>query len=297
VALRLVSEEAQVASALAHAAHTGVVPANLDPPLADAAQSEAEPFYDGCLLTFLADTPEPCVFGDTSASATMVLLGDSHATQWFPALDLYANAHHLRLVVDTKATCPAVDVSIFSPLLGRTYTECDTWRAAVVAGLAAVHPRLVVLGTAPNYDSAYDIVQDGPAWLAGQRTLIRQLEADGSRVVVLGPVPSPPQDIPDCVSAHLDDVTACDVPDTYGRDGIGLVGYDLAGLVAERANVTAAGGFFVNVRRWFCTAATCPVVVDNLLVYRDNSHLTIPWATYLEPLVADELTLAGRRAA
>jgi hypothetical protein len=29
--------------------------------------------------------------------------------------------------------------------------------------------------------------------------------------------------------------------------------------------------------------------VDNLLVYRDNSHITVTYAEYLAPLVRDEL--------
>jgi hypothetical protein len=87
-------------------------------------------------------------------------------------------------------------------------------------------------------------------------------------------------------------VQACDIAAGEARDGIGLVGYDTAGLKAERRTVEAAGGFFVNVEPWFCTATVCPAIVDNLLVFRDNSHITVPYATYLAPLVADELNLA-----
>jgi hypothetical protein len=290
--VQLDSEAAQVAAAVKRSAAIQVVPANLQPPLGVAAGSEAAPMVDGCLLSFTSVTVPPCLFGDIGAKRSVVLFGDSHAAMWFPAVDAYANAHHDALHVWTKATCPPVDLSMLSPDLGRTYTECNEWRTSVLSQIAALHPALVVLGTAPNYDSAYGITQDGPAWLAGLSQLIATIRAGGARVLVIGPVPSPDQDIPDCVSAHLDHIAACNVARGYGRDGIGLVGYDTAGLVREAVTVRRAKGHFVDVAPWFCDATTCPVVVDNLLVYRDNSHITVPYASYLAPLIDNEMTQA-----
>ena len=76
------------------------------------------------------------------------------------------------------------------------------------------------------------------------------------------------------------------------HDGPGLVGYDNAGIIAERSAVVRGGGAFVDVKPWFCAATTCPVIVDNLLVFRDNSHITVQYADYLTPLVNDEVNLA-----
>ena len=172
----------------------------------------------------------------TSASATtVVLFGDSHAAMWFPAVDAVANARHWRLVVWTKATCPPVDVTIVSPDLGRTYSECDQWRAEVSSLIVAMHPLLVVLGMSPNYDPLYDITQDGPQWLAGLSRSVTALRSSGARVLVLGPVESPDWVVPDCLSAHLDDVRACNVAPTESHAGPGLVGYDNAAITAEQA--------------------------------------------------------------
>jgi hypothetical protein len=46
------------------------------------------------------------------------------------------------------------------------------------------------------------------------------------------------------------------------------------------------------VAPWLCDATTCPVVVDNLLVYKDSSHITVPYATYLAPLIDNEMSQA-----
>ena len=289
---RLAAGQREVAVALEDSAHTRDVPSNLQPPLMSADASEAPPFLDGCLLGFIATAVPPCVFGDTSSRSTVVLFGDSHAAMWFPALDALANDRHWRLVVWTKATCPPVDVTLVSPDLGRSYFECSEWRADVMSLIHSMHPRLVVLGVAPNYDAPYDVVQDGPAWLAGLDSSVRTLRASGARVLVLGSVESPDWVVPDCLSAHIYDVPACNVTPRQTHDGPGLVGYDNAGIIAERTAVVRGGGAFVDVKPWFCAPTTCPVIVDNLLVFRDNSHLTVQYADYLAPLVSDEVNLA-----
>jgi peptidoglycan/LPS O-acetylase OafA/YrhL len=289
---RLAAGQRQIAAALNDSAHTRDVPSNLQPSLMSASGSEALPFLDGCLMGFTATAVPPCVFGDISSRTSVVLFGDSHAAMWFPALDALANARHWRLVVWTKATCPPVDVTLVSPDLGRTYFECDEWRADVMSLIQSMRPLLVVLGVAPNYDAAYDIVQDGPAWLAGMERSVRRLRASGARVLVLGSIDSPDWVVPDCLSAHIYDAVACNVTPRQTHDGPGLVGYDNAGIIAERTAVVRGGGAFVDVKPWFCAPSTCPVIVNNLLVFRDNSHLTVQYADYLAPLVNDEVNLA-----
>jgi peptidoglycan/LPS O-acetylase OafA/YrhL len=287
----LAADQREVAAALERSARMMDVPSNLDPALADASASEAPVFFDGCLLGFTGVQVAPCTFGDVASATTVVLFGDSHAAMWFPAIDAIANARHWRLEVWTKATCPPVDVSIVSPDLGRTYSECDEWRAEVTSLIVAMRPVLVVLGIAPNYDPLYDVTQDGPQWLDGLSQSITTLRSSGARVLVLGPVESPDWVVPDCLSAHLDDARACNVAPTESHAGPGLVGYDNADIAAEQTAVARAGGTFVNVKPWFCAAATCPVIVDNLLVFRDNSHITVPYAAFLTPLVNDEVDL------
>jgi SGNH domain (fused to AT3 domains) len=42
----------------------------------------------------------------------------------------------------------------------------------------------------------------------------------------------------------------------------------------------------------FCTPVRCPVVVGNQLVYRDDNHLTVGYATWLAPVIDAQITLA-----
>jgi hypothetical protein len=41
----------------------------------------------------------------------------------------------------------------------------------------------------------------------------------------------------------------------------------------------------VDTQPWFCTVSTCAVMVDNLLVYRDDNHITAVYANFLTSVV------------
>lgn len=95
---------------------------------------------------------------------------------------------------------------------------------------------------------------------------------------MLGPTPKPPGDLPTCLSRHLRNVPACAPPLSSAVDA--------AGAQAERSATVSAGGSYVDVAPWLCTSSTCAAVVGNLLVFRDDNHLTNTYATWLTPVVS-----------
>jgi peptidoglycan/LPS O-acetylase OafA/YrhL len=285
---RLAAVTAPVLAAVRAAGTTRAVPANLAPSVAGAHGDKAAPFVDGCHVSYTGTRSPRCGYGDPDAKTTVVLFGDSHATQWFPALERIAVARHWRLVSLTKTTCPPVEISIVSPVLGRAYTECDRWRAASLARIRAEHPIAVVLGVARHYGDVYGFTVYGGPWLAGLAATVRDVRAAGAAAVLLGPTPKPAGDVPDCLSEHLSDATACATPRARAVNA--------AGMRAERAATVRAGGTYVDVSRWICAPTSCPAVVGRLLVYRDDNHLTTGYPAWLAPVLAAELdgALAGR---
>jgi hypothetical protein len=101
---------------------------------------------------------------------------------------------------------------------------------------------------------------------------------------VLGPVPLPPNDVPNCLSAHPRELVWC----TPTADPAVI-----AGIEAERQAVTGAGGNYVDVRPWFCDATGCVVILGNILVYRDQNHLTTEFAGWLSPILGATLDALG----
>jgi hypothetical protein len=55
--------------------------------------------------------------------------------------------------------------------------------------------------------------------------------------------------------------------------------------VAQHDAVTAAGFPTVEPIRWLCTATSCPVIVGNLLVYRDRQHISASYGRWLAPVI------------
>jgi hypothetical protein len=194
---------------------------------------------------------------------------------WFPAIDSAAIANKWRLIVWTKAACPAYDLPIFSPVLGRTWPECDQWRLDVLRQVAKIHPLLVIVAAAHVYTSIYNFVSYDKVWLNGMKEEVADLRQAGTQVLVMGPMPQSPVDVPSCLSSHLTTATACTFP--------AQVGIDASGMAAEQSAVQRAGGHYIDVQPWFCTTRTCDVMVDNLLVYRDNQHLTDAYSMFLSP--------------
>ncbi len=263
------------------------VPANLTPLLADAAADAPVPENDGCFDNFTDTTVHPCLYGDTTSSRTVVLFGDSHALQWFPAIDNIANEEHDALVVAAKATCPPIDITVFSPALGRDYTECNQWRAAELQRMSTLRPAVVILGFSREYGIADDhVVVDGEAWLSGLSEMINTIEqTSGARVVLMGDDPYPQQNTPDCLSRHLTFTPDCDIPKHYPF-------YNPEGIPQEQTVTATTGAGYVDTDPWFCISNTCTVIMGNMLVYRDDNHITATFANWLTPVVAANMEVA-----
>jgi hypothetical protein len=272
----------EVVSAVVHASlSTGEVPANLEPALGRAHRDRARPFVDGCFDDFRDTRVHRCTYGADNPAARVVLFGDSHATAWYPALLPAAQQRGWQLEVPSKATCPPLLATVYSPNFGRDYDECTRWRDSVLQRLADDPPMLVVLGFNRAYGPAYGIPEYGDEWLSGLAGMVRRLRSYGSEVVVLGPLPRQSDDVPTCLSDHLSDVLDC-APSIDAA-------FNVAGLEAERAATEGAGGVYLDLRPLFCDATRCPVVVGNLLVFRDQNHLTTPFAAWLSPVIGAEL--------
>ncbi|MGJ7440576.1 acyltransferase family protein [Aquipuribacter sp. MA13-6] len=228
-----------------------------------------------------------CVFVDPpDAQATVVLTGDSHAYQWYPAMQRIAEQQDWRLVVMTKAGCPLYDVTMFNNTFNRDYTECEQWRDRAMQRIEAEEPDMVVVSAAVFSPREGDFAQ---RWAAGVTRSTEQLqERTGALVVSLQDTPIPGRDVPRCVAENLDDVQAC----TATRDRA-LTDLDRRQATAQAA--LAAGAVVVDPVPWFCEEG-CPPIIGNTLAYHDGDHISATYAQQLAPLLADRLAGALRSA-
>jgi peptidoglycan/LPS O-acetylase OafA/YrhL len=260
------------------------LPANLTPALKKAAKDDPLIYRNGCHLDF-ADlaTPRKCEsLGDRKGRKVIVLFGDSHAAQWFPAMNKIAVQRHARLAVFTKGACSAADVKIYLPPVKRGYSECVTWRKAAMARIRALHPTVIV--TSSNADGGDPQGLSGTLdgkWSKAWTRTTKRLAAPGTQVVYLNDTPWPKGNVPDCLAQHPRSIQKCE------QSPKRAVGSARRSMMARA--VAKAGATVVDPMPWFCSLSACPVVVGNILVYKDESHISTVYAKLLAPLLGEKL--------
>jgi SGNH domain-containing protein len=248
----------------------------LRPSPLDADADRGRSYADGCLVEAEGTRSPACVYGDPGSATTVVLFGDSHAMQWFPALDRIARRRGWRLVQLTKAGCPPPDVHVVYAPLRREYPECDAWRADGLRRIARERPALVIATGSVQYRVVGLGAEASMRALAdGYAPTLRRLD----RVIVLSDPPMPPRDIPVCVAGALDDLRRCAFP---RRPAV-------ARSAAIAAAVRRAGVAVIDPVRRFCLATLCPAVIGDVLVYRNSGHITATYAGTLAPWLDRQL--------
>jgi hypothetical protein len=225
----------------------------------------------------------------------VVLFGDSHAGVWFPALQTISGQQHWRLVDLTKDGCSAADVAIAAWFRdGAPYWECSLWRTRARAQIIRLHPSLVVMSEAryieePEARPMAGVPDDeGSAWLDGLAATFAFLRRWSTHVVFISDVPTLSVFAPACVSSHKSDVRPCTTSPIAATLLPDVKAAELRLAKADR--VTA-----IDPTPWFCTPTTCPVIVDHMILYRDNAHMVPAWSRFIAPVLADSIVpIMGR---
>jgi hypothetical protein len=210
----------------------------------------------------------------------VVLYSDSHAVQWLPALTRWASHYGWRVVSITKSACTAVEVRFRDSLYVGSYGTCAAWRASAEAWILAAEPDLIVMSDSRGYTVLDDDgarvsrAQRDDRWQHGLEQVIDGFPAS-AKVVVIADTPRMGVSVPACLKAHRKRISACvRTRATAINDQHNAV---------EHAAARATGATFVSLNRKVCSYDPCPVVVDELLLWRDQTHLTATFARMLWP--------------
>jgi len=253
------------------------LPSNVTPKLQQALSDMPTIYNNNCHASFSAIRPKNCVYGDATSSTVIGLYGDSHAAQWFPAFEKLAIKRNWKLITYTKRGCPPADIPTYSKVLGKIYKECAPWRENVLKQMVADGVQTVFIA---HFDRLLSASTRVPMWQKEWRAALQltvdALTATGITPVLMEDTPYPGQDVPTCLSRHYTNVQLCNpiISSAY-RDDIHQMLQDF----------DAAKVHVLWTRQWFCTEAGCPTVVGNILVYRDDNHMTVTFASFIAPLL------------
>ncbi len=250
------------------------------------------PFYDGCAGLAGTERATVCVDGDVDGDTRVVLVGDSHAVMWMPALAAAGAQRGWRVELVARTSCPAADVI---PMAGTDPREdCLDWLGEVTEALAADPPDAVVTAQVPIprlwVDGEVVRSDDGhPLMAAGMVRTWERLGAAGAPVLTVAPTPRMGADPPECVAEHRDDPVSCGEPleEALART------WAPVGLALEQAPEVG----LLDLTDELCPDGWCPAVDGSTLVWADGNHLSRTRSLELASPLGEALSasLPGRR--
>ena len=258
---------------------------------AQAAQDNTGAATSGCINNFLDSRPHECIFGDVNSKHAVVLFGDSHAAQWFPAVEQIAKQRDWKLVTFLKSSCPAASVHVFNPRLRRIEAECDAWREGAMQKIVAIHPDLVLIANATGYIRG-GAHADGYAqlsldqWKAGVHDVLARLDGSGVATVLLRDTPRPGFSVPICLARAARHAW-------YSPQNCALDRNVVLDNHGQQTENDAASGLrhaaFIDLTDLFCNSRTCENQQNNVVVFKDSNHLTVRFAKAMAPELAQRL--------
>jgi peptidoglycan/LPS O-acetylase OafA/YrhL len=282
--------ESQVAGAATlrdgHGLQKGAEAVHPTPREAETEENRPRMYADGCHLDLTETRAPRCVYGDPSSDTTVVLFGDSHAMQWFPAMSRIAEQRDWRLVGITKSACPPAEVHIYNAGLRREYRECDQWRELTLDRIVQQEqPDLVVTSSLPTYKPREDGRRlrgkaSEEAMVDGYVSTLEKLRSTGASVALIEDVPHPNKNVPECVSRSLKHLERCAFP---RKKATGFP------PVNPKAADRVGGVRLVDPTPVVCPDEKCPSVIGDALVYRNGAHLTATYVRTLTPWLEKQL--------
>ncbi len=226
-------------------------------------------YDDGCHVNNREVLSPDCLYGEVGADKKMVLFGDSHAAQWFPALNEVAKKHGFELISFTKSACPApavrkVDIGIYKN------EDCFEWRDNSVQRIRELQPEAIIMSGFQHFKVPGPLSRQA-WWQDGQQKTVDMFEGLNSRLIYISDTPHPKQDIPDCIASG--EFARCD---------------ETRPSPVYRVNALS----IINPTPWLCQRE-CSAVVNGVVAYRDNSHISVAMSAALAPEMEGALRRIG----
>ncbi|WP_049621760.1 acyltransferase family protein [Frateuria defendens] len=254
------------------------------------AHADAPAIYGlGCDDWYRSDRVRICAFGSSAARHSVVLMGDSIAGQWFPAVAKVFDKPDWRVLVLTKSSCPMVDEPFFYARIGREYTECAAWRSHALAEVARIRPDVVLLGTVATNGFTE------PQWVEGTARVLSAISGSAGRIYVLRGTPRLPFDGPNCLASHVGRPAWLGTGDcsASSRDAHDELVYAWLTRASRRFGNVA----MLDLNDVICPSGLCDAQRQGVVVFRDGQHLTATYAASLGGVLRDRLGMSAEAGA
>ena len=216
-------------------------------------------YDDGCHVNYGETKSTACLYGEIGSRSKIVLYGDSHAAQWFPALEELAREKGFELISLTKSACPSVDVPRNNQGAFKN-SDCQKWRENSIKRIQGIKPDAVIVSSFQYFTTPSGYPSRSTWWNEGQRRLLEDLQGSSQNLIYISDTPHPLRDIPNCLASR--DSHTCDSTE-------------------KTPNVIINGFKKIDPTPWLCSSF-CPAIQDGYVVYRDGSHISVDAALALK---------------
>lgn len=256
------------AAALVDQAFTPSAP--MRPTVLEGPTDSPPPTTDGCI------TPNreirTCTYGDPTAPHAIALVGGSHSEHWIPAFELLAREHNFRIVTFLKEGCPLTLVE--QPSYAETpFPECSEWSVQVLDRLTESRPDWVF--TIATRNRVHD---DGDEVPPEYLDIWTALSDRGLNVLALRDTPRLRRD--GVLYRAVDCLAQRGSPESCGIDRATALDPHNP---AEQPATVYPNVFPLDLSDAVCRPDRCRVAEGNVLIYRDEHHLTASYARTLAP--------------
>jgi peptidoglycan/LPS O-acetylase OafA/YrhL len=265
--------------------------------------------HSPCLMWLGAIPPvEGCLLGQPSAGTDYdaVLWGDSHALQLAPVLDALGKKLNFTARIITKAGCVPLPGVRFFPEDSIFLKACTEFNDAAMRTALQHGPGTIILaGRWELYATGGFLVSESQArpsvgeslntFIGAVRNTVLALTKVGHRVVIVGQVPLPVGDSPDCIQRlqlTARDASECAATSNSRVEVDSKVNQLLQQAVESLPNVNMVYPF-----ERFCNEQECPILTsDAHLIYMDESHLSSAGAGLLSADIEAQISSLRRQS-
>lgn len=216
-----------------------------------------------------------CDYGNPDSAIKIVMLGDSNATQWFPAFEDIVQRRSVYFRGVGKSACLFSLQEIGTGEKARPYTECLEWTKNVISWLQREKPDLVLIAQTSAY---------GTGHMKGMMDAWKQLIDSGLNVVGFQSIPLVPFRPDECLSKSNDPLVECKI------DHASAFKSDAVFSVADRLNIKS-----IRISDYMCKEGVCPLVIGGVIVYRDQDHITSTFARTFSTVLEEKLFSQGAK--
>lgn len=255
-------------------------PLILNPELASKDKPSA--YADGCWNSPPFKSRKNCTYGE--GKVQVALVGNSHAGQWLPALQVLAERHDWTITTYLASECNFTDAEndFDTKEKAEGCRALGRWAIDETGGSRydlVVASQLTVL---PKSAGAYS--SRTAAAVAGFESYLDRWATNGTNIAILKDPPYPKRtvsSVPDCIAQNLENHDVCA---GIRDDWLPTDAFVLAANRLQLDNVTS-----LNLDKYFCTEDFCRAVNGGVITYFDGSHLTATYAKTLVPYLEDSL--------